>query len=153
MDAMAESKIFFRGFMVSRIQRPLFICLHHSQSQEVPSNAMARAASATAGGIFSWGAPRRWGLWRPWPGEEEHLQLAQLEQDRGHPAGEVQAVLPAIHLPPAAGGAVCSESSLSLDLTGPLWQKSKTQTVTKLKLWQNPKFDYSKRLRNWISSG
>ena len=74
-----RSKIIFRGFMVSRIQRQLFICLHHSQSQEMPSNAMARAASATAGGIFFWGAPRRRRLWRPWPGEEKHLQLAQLQ--------------------------------------------------------------------------
>ena len=41
---------------------------------------MVRAASAMAGGIFSWGAPRR--LWRPWPGEEKHLQL-----DRPAPAG------------------------------------------------------------------
>ena len=31
-------------------------------SQEMPSNTMARAASATARGIFSLGAPRRIGL-------------------------------------------------------------------------------------------
>ena len=104
---------------------------------------MARAASATARGIFSWGAPRRRGLWRPWPGEEKHLQLAQLQQDGGHPAGKVQAVLLPIHQPPAAGEALhlsyvsfsdtnllsvvwfgsrsrsCSETSWSLDLTGP----------------------------------
>ena len=67
---------------------------------------MARAASATARGIFSWGAPRRRGLWRPWPGEEKHLQLAQLQQDGGHPAGKVQAVLLPIHQPPAAGEAL-----------------------------------------------
>ena len=67
---------------------------------------MARAASATARGIFSWGAPRRRGLWRPWPGEEKHLQLAQLQQDGGHPAGKVQAVLSPIHQPPAAGEAL-----------------------------------------------
>ena len=106
LDAIVESKIIFRGFMVSRIQRRFFICLHHSQSQEMPFNAMAGAASATAGKIFSWGAPRRIGLWRPWPGEEKHLQLAQLQQDGGHPSGEVQAVLPPIHQPPAAGEAV-----------------------------------------------
>ena len=61
---------------------------------------MARAASATVRGIFSWGAPRRRGLWRLWPGEEKHLQIAQLHQDGGHPAGK--ALLP-IHQPPAAG--------------------------------------------------
>ena len=92
--------------MVSTIQRRLFICLHHSHSQEMPSNAMARAASAMARGIFSSWAPRRRGLWWPWPGEEKHLQLAQLLQDGGHPAGEVQVVLPPIHQPPAAGEAV-----------------------------------------------
>ena len=104
---------------------------------------MARAASATARGIFSWGAPRRRGLWRPWQGEEKHLQLAQLQQDGGHRAGKVQAVLLPIHQPPAAGEALhlsyvffsdtnllsvvwfgsrsrsCSETSWSLDLTGP----------------------------------
>ena len=52
----------FRGFMVSRIENQLLICLHHSQSQKMPSNAMARAASATAGIIFFWEAPRRRGL-------------------------------------------------------------------------------------------
>ena len=31
LDAIAESNIIFRGLMVSRIQRQLFICLHHSQ--------------------------------------------------------------------------------------------------------------------------
>ena len=31
LDAIAESNIIFRGLMVSRIQRRLFICLHHSQ--------------------------------------------------------------------------------------------------------------------------
>ena len=31
MDAIAESNIIIRGLMVSRIQRRLFICLHHSQ--------------------------------------------------------------------------------------------------------------------------
>ena len=31
LDAITESNIIFRGLMVSRIQRPLFICLHHSQ--------------------------------------------------------------------------------------------------------------------------
>ena len=64
---------------------------------------MAREASAaSASAIFSWGAPRRRGLWRLWPGEEKHLQLAQLHQDEGHPAGKV--LLP-IHQPPAAGEA------------------------------------------------
>ena len=123
LDAIAESNISFRGLMVSRIQRRLFICLHHSQSQEMPSNAMTREASATAGGIFSWGAPRRKGLWRPWPGEEKHLQLAQLQQDGGHPAGEVQAVLPPIHQPPAAGEAVhLSYSSFSdTNLLSVIW--------------------------------
>ena len=67
---------------------------------------MVRAPSATARGIFSWGAPRRRGLWRPWPGEEKHLQLAQLQQDGGHPAGKVQAVFSPIHQPPAAGEAL-----------------------------------------------
>ena len=66
------------------------------------SNAMPRVDSATARGIFNWGAPRRRELWRPWPGEEEHLQLAQLQHDGGHPNGKVQAVLPAINQPPAA---------------------------------------------------
>ena len=37
---------------------------------------------------------------------EKHLQLAQLQQDGGHPAGEVQAVLLPIHQPPASGEAV-----------------------------------------------
>ena len=117
-----------------------------ANSQEMPSNTMARAASATARGIFSWGAPGRRGLWRPWPGEEKHLQLAQLQQDGGHPAGKVQAVLLQIHQPPATGEALhlsyvslsdknlqsvvwfgsrsrsCSETSWSLDLTGPfIW--------------------------------
>ena len=64
---------------------------------------MARAASATARGIFSWGTPRRRGLWWPWPGEENHLQLAQLQQVGGHPAGKVQAVLLPIHQPLVAG--------------------------------------------------
>ena len=104
---------------------------------------MARAASATARGIFSWGAPRRRGLWRLWPEEEKHLQLAEPHQDGGHPAGKV--LLP-IHQPPAAGEALhlsyvsfsdtnllsvvwfgsrsrsCSETSWSLDLTGPFFQ-------------------------------
>ena len=31
LDAIAESNIIFRGLMVSRIQKWLFICLHHSQ--------------------------------------------------------------------------------------------------------------------------
>ena len=79
-----------------------------ANSQEMPSNTMARAASATARGIFSWGAPRRRGQGRPWPGEEKHLQLAQLQQDGGHPAGKVQAVLLPIHQPPAAGEALHS---------------------------------------------
>ena len=99
-------QFFKKGLMVSKIQRHLFICLHHSQSQKMHSNAMARAASATTGGIYSWGAPRRRGLWRPWPREEKHLQLAQLQQDGGYPAGQVQAVLPPIHPPTAAGEAV-----------------------------------------------
>ena len=65
---------------------------------------MAGAASAApARAIFSWGAPMRRGLWRLWPGEEKHLQLAQLHQDGGHPAGKV--LLP-IHQPPAAGEAL-----------------------------------------------
>ena len=41
-----------------------------------------------------------------WPGEEKHLQLAQLQQDGGHPACEVQAVLQPINQPPAACEAV-----------------------------------------------
>ena len=106
LDAISESKIVFRGFMVFRIQRQLFICLHHSQSQEMPSNAMARAASAAAGRIFLWGGPRRRGMLRPWPGEEKHLHLAQLQQDGGQPAGEVQAVCLPVHQPPAAAAAV-----------------------------------------------
>ena len=77
-----------------------------ANSQEMPSNAMARAASASAIGIFSWGAPWRGELWRPWPGEEKHLQLAQLQQDGGHPAGKVQAVFLPFHQPPAAGEAL-----------------------------------------------
>ena len=93
--------------------------VHHSQSQEMPSIAMVRAASATARGIFSLGAPRRIGLWWPWPGEEKHLQLAQLQQDGGHPAGEVQAVLPPIHQSPAAGEAV-HLSYVSFSNTNPL---------------------------------
>ena len=111
-------------------------------SQEMPSNTMSRAASATARGIFSWGAPRRKGLWRLWPGEEKHLQLAQLHQDGGHPAGKV--LLP-IHQPQLVKHCIylmylfqiqivwlwfglagsshssrsCSETSWSLDLTSP----------------------------------
>ena len=38
LDAISESIIVFRGFMVDIIQRRLFICLHHSQSQEISSN-------------------------------------------------------------------------------------------------------------------
>ena len=100
-DAIAKSNFFFRGFMISRIQRKRpFICLHHSQSKEMATN------TATAGRIFSYGAPRRRGLWRPWPGGEKHLQLAQLQKDGGHPAGEVQVVLLPIYQPPAAGDTV-----------------------------------------------
>ena len=76
-----QNSIFFRVFMVYRIQRRLIICLHHSQSQEMPSKAMARAMSAASGRIFPWGGPRRRGLWHPWPGGEKHLLLAQLQQD------------------------------------------------------------------------
>ena len=89
LDAISESKIGFRGFRVYRIQTQLFICLHHRQSQEMPYNAMARADSAAVGREGS----RRRGLWRPWPGEEKHLHLAQLLQDGGEPTGEVQAAL------------------------------------------------------------
>ena len=70
LDAILESKLAFKGFMVYRIQKRLFICLHHSQSQIIPSNAIAKAASAAAWRLFPWGGPRRRGLWRPWPGEE-----------------------------------------------------------------------------------
>ena len=68
----------------------------------MPSNAMARAASGAAGRIFPLGGPRRRGLCQPWLGEEKHLHLAQLQQDGGQPAGEVQAVLLPVHQPPAA---------------------------------------------------
>ena len=51
LDAIAESKIIVKGFMVSKIKRLLFICLHHSQSQEMPSDAMARTASSMVGGL------------------------------------------------------------------------------------------------------
>ena len=37
-DDISESKMVFRGFMVYIIQRQHFICLHHSQLQEMPSN-------------------------------------------------------------------------------------------------------------------
>ena len=60
LDALSESKIVFRGFMIYRIQqKKLSICLHHSQSQEMPSNAMARESSAAAVRTFPWGGPRR----------------------------------------------------------------------------------------------
>ena len=143
LDAIAESNIIFRGLRFPEYKDDFSFVYIPVNSQEMPSNTMARAASATARGIFSWGAPRRRGLWRLWPGEEKHLQLAQLHQDGGHPAGKV--LLP-IHQPPAAGEALhlcnvsfqiqifClwfglagsshssrsySETSRSLDLTGP----------------------------------
>ena len=63
---------------------------------------MARAASATPEEYFLESSQER-GLWRLWPGEEKQLQLAQLHQDGGHPAGKV--LLP-IHQPSAAGEAL-----------------------------------------------
>ena len=114
--------------------------VHHSQSQEMPSIAMVRAASATARGIFSLGAPRRIGLWWPWPGEEKHLQLAQLQLARSRlssrPSTSLQQLVKQfIYLMylfqiqilclwfGLAGSSHssrgCSESSWSLDLTGP----------------------------------
>ena len=60
---------------------------------------MARLASAAGGRIFPWGGPRIRGPRLPWPGEEKHLHLAQLQQDGEHPAGEVKAVLLPVHQP------------------------------------------------------
>jgi hypothetical protein len=61
------------------------------------SPPMAREA---AGRIFPCGGPGIRGLRLPWPGEEEHLHLAQLQQDGGQPAGKVKAVLLPVHQPP-----------------------------------------------------
>ena len=106
LDAIAESNIIVRGLMVSEYKDNCSFVYIRANSQEMPSNAMARAASATARWIFPWGAPGRRGLWRPWPEEEKHLKLAQLQQDGGHTAGKVQAVILPIHQPPAAGEAL-----------------------------------------------
>ena len=62
LDAIAESNIIVRGLMVSEYKDNCSFVYIRANSQEMPSNAMARAASATARGIFSWGAPRRRGL-------------------------------------------------------------------------------------------
>jgi hypothetical protein len=71
----------------------VYITSNHKRSPP-----MAKLASAAAGRIFPWGGPRIRGLRLPWPGEEKHLHLAQLQQDGGQPAGKVKAV----HQPPAA---------------------------------------------------
>ena len=35
--------------------------------------------------------------WRPWPEEEKHLHLAQLQQYWEQPAGKIQAVILSVH--------------------------------------------------------
>ena len=92
---------YFLGFSGFQNTKTTF---HLFTSKPIKRNALKCTCYCSF--CFSWGAPRRGGLWRPWPGEEKHLQLAQLQQDGGHPACKVQAVLRPIHQPPAAGEAV-----------------------------------------------
>jgi hypothetical protein len=75
----------------------VYITSNHKRSP-----LMARLASVGAGRIFPWGGLRIRELRLPWPGEEKHLHLAQLQQDGGQPAGKVKAVLLPVHQPPAA---------------------------------------------------
>ena len=48
LDAIAESNIIVRGLMVSEYKDNCSFVYIRANSQEMPSNAMARAASATA---------------------------------------------------------------------------------------------------------
>jgi hypothetical protein len=75
----------------------VYITSNHRRTPPIP-----RLASAAAGRIFPWGGLRMGGLRLPWPGEEKHLHLAQLQQDGGKPAVKVKAVLLPVHQPPAA---------------------------------------------------
>ena len=60
LDAISESKIVFRGFMVY-IQRGLKIYLHHSQSQELPSNSEGRFFSGWKY-ISLWRSKEKWSM-------------------------------------------------------------------------------------------
>ena len=92
--------------MVSRIQRQLFICLHYSQFTR-------NALQCNGKGSFCYGQRNIF----LWSSQEKRTETAlarrgetpathRLQQDGGHPAGNVQAVLSPIHHPPAAGEAL-----------------------------------------------
>ena len=51
-----------------------------------------------------------------WPGEEKHLHLAQLQQDGGQPAGEVQAALLPVFQPPVAAALPSASYLLIIEL-------------------------------------
>ena len=126
LDAIWEFKIVFRGFQVYRTKKST---VYLFTSQPITRNALQ------CNGVVIFCSGRKIislerGLWRPLPGEEKHLHLPQLQQDWGEPACiylmslfQIQIFCLQFSLASSRQSRRCSESSWSVDISGPFWAR------------------------------